>query len=852
MKKRGRPTVKEMMERMKKTLSYNNGRVGNIKELSETVKQSGIIAAEVETLEICYSELTELTDFSEFTNLKDLVLHDNKLSVISGLENLKKLESLHLERNGLVEMNGVSSLLNLEYLWLFYNEITQIEGLENLFRLYELNLGRNKITEIKGLDSLANLEILSLQGNKISVIQGLQNLNNLNKLSLESNLICKIEGLENLRELRNLNLDSNSIVKIEGLDNLPLLDNLSVSYNKIKKIEGLENLPNLKELGLGENSISQITGLDNLVSLRLLHLRKNQISEIQGLDNLKNLISLNLCYNTIKEIGGLNCLASLNSIDLSGNNISEIKGLDYLKRLKRLDLRSNKTISKIEGLDNLTDLEYLDISFNSISKIENLAHLVNLHHLSLEGNNISDIEGLDSLSTLTSLDLGRNNIRELKGLERLSGLDSMSLNDNPLGIQCLEKLVYYKQNRYLPNLTCVNLENTNIDWKDGRAAALAWYLQEMNVEIVANDVKPAPPDVKKRTVIDEIQDFLMKLPLTPLEVSVLKQILVEEFYLKKADEMSLDKRGFTGRGVLKSQKVAIKVDLDIRLQREHEFYRTVRNTEFRDFCPSLISEGEYRKFEGIGFLPLSNLDNELVPGFVKVNSNYGALLFRNHKPMFNSHGINYNLFLMSLFHKCASSFDESFKESLGLSVYADIEGNPHHLTVDNPGINKFGDAYDRFLRTRINDPKFVKIINDYNRMLTELHGQKVLAIIEGDWKPDNLYNGYKVDFSCVGHSLEVDDIAYYLSDSSLNVDFEKFKLLIGKYSEYRALHDQNFNRSFLENSESIAASAWLRQLVLRHSVMKKRDLMQHDKFAQREYYQRRINEILKGGAGRFL
>ena len=48
----------------------------------------------------------------------------------------------------------------------------------------------------------------------------------------------------------------------------------------------------------------------------------------------------------------------------------------------------------------------------------------------------------------------------------------------------------------------------------------------------------------------------------------------------------------------------------------------------------------------------------------------------------------------------------------------------------------------------------------------------------------------------------------------------------------------------------LAAPAFLSQLVLRHSVMNKRDMMDPEKYAQRQYYQRKAEAVLRGGTFR--
>lgn len=49
---------------------------------------------------------------------------------------------------------------------------------------------------------------------------------------------------------------------------------------------------------------------------------------------------------------------------------------------------------KIEGLDQLVNLEELNLSFNAISKLENLECLTRLKELNLADNNIKKIENI--------------------------------------------------------------------------------------------------------------------------------------------------------------------------------------------------------------------------------------------------------------------------------------------------------------------------------------------------------------------------------------------------------------------------------------------------------------------------
>jgi Leucine-rich repeat (LRR) protein len=319
-----------------------------------------------------------------FKNINNLLVSENYINKIEGIDNLVNLRELNLSKNYINKIEGIDNLVNLRQLNLSHNQINKIE-VSNLVDLQILNLSNNQLNKIEGLDNLVNLQILNLSHNQINKIEGLDNLVNLRQLNLSITKINKIEGLGNLVNLRQLNLSMNQINKIEGLGNLVNLQKLILGVNEINKIEGLDNLVDLQILDLYGNRINKIEGLDNLVDLQELNLESNQINKIEGLDNLVNLRQLNLSNNRINKIEGLNNLVNLQKLILSGNKINKIEeGLDNLVNLRELNLIGNK-INKIEGLSNLVNLQKLNLFGNKINKIEGIDNLVNLQYFDLQG-----------------------------------------------------------------------------------------------------------------------------------------------------------------------------------------------------------------------------------------------------------------------------------------------------------------------------------------------------------------------------------------------------------------------------------------------------------------------------------
>jgi Leucine-rich repeat (LRR) protein len=70
--------------------------------------------------------------------LDQLLLNENKILKIEGVENLTKLSILDLSDNLVKEITGLSSLVKLEELWLTNNKIELFAELENLRELKSL------------------------------------------------------------------------------------------------------------------------------------------------------------------------------------------------------------------------------------------------------------------------------------------------------------------------------------------------------------------------------------------------------------------------------------------------------------------------------------------------------------------------------------------------------------------------------------------------------------------------------------------------------------------------------------------------------------------------------------------
>ncbi|KAI9820111.1 MAG: hypothetical protein M1832_003818 [Thelocarpon impressellum] len=197
----------------------------------------------------------------------------------------------------------------------------------------------------------------------------------------------------------------------------------------------LEEYPSdTDEIDLVHCRISSIPSLklERFSKVERLCLRQNSIHHVEGLSSVgPTLQDLDLYDNLISHIKGLDSLTKLTSLDLSFNKIKAIEHVDHLKELKDIYFVQNR-ISKIEGLDGLVRLRNLELAANRIREIENLETLKGLEELWLGKNKITEIKNVAPLANLKILSIQSNRLTKIQGLEDLASLEELYLSHNAL------------------------------------------------------------------------------------------------------------------------------------------------------------------------------------------------------------------------------------------------------------------------------------------------------------------------------------------------------------------------------------------------------------------------------------
>ena len=111
-------------------------------------------------------------------------------------------------------------------------------------------------------------------------------------------------------------------------------------------------------------------------------------------------------------------------------NNSEIYKSELLK-IKNFQV-SKSSIKDLTGIDNLTNLTYLNLDWSPLEDISQLSQLTNLTTLKLYNNKISDLSPLKGLINLEKLWLSDNKISDISALKGLINLKTLDLRYNEI------------------------------------------------------------------------------------------------------------------------------------------------------------------------------------------------------------------------------------------------------------------------------------------------------------------------------------------------------------------------------------------------------------------------------------
>lgn len=201
---------------------------------------------------------------------------------------------------------------------------------------------------------------------------------------------------------------------------------LNVELSKCKHLETL-NL---------SNEWSRVSGKSSFIELKW--------SNNKGHKNIFDSIP-----SAILQLPKLTTLICCGDTGTKNWNISNIEILSTLKNLEYLDLSEN-SIFDLKPLSNLTKLTHLSLNNNNIEGLQDIRTLINLEHLEANNNYLQYIDGVENMTRLKSLILQNNYIIDISDFEKLSKLELLVLSKNEIqDFIGLEFLIEHDKEIYL-------------------------------------------------------------------------------------------------------------------------------------------------------------------------------------------------------------------------------------------------------------------------------------------------------------------------------------------------------------------------------------------------------------------
>lgn len=428
-------------------------------------------------------------------NTTGIVLDNMALGdgVLSELSSLYALSNLSAAGNGITSIAPISQLGGLTTLNLSDNSISDISPLSSLSNLRTLYLDNNPVADLSPLCSLSNLTTLSIKGVPVTDRQLAELSSALPNCAIHSETASKssaditLGGVTFKSDVTELDLSGLGIRDISALSECRSLARLDLSGNSISDLSPLMDIPGLMWLNVASNNISDLSPIMGITAISALDARDNFIRSTAPLSMLTGLTELHLENNPLTSLSGLRRLRALETLGLGSTGLTdgELSELYDLGSLRLLNIKGNPALSgdavhelkdrlpycavthdelsfpvTIGGEEFPTDSEYVDVTGKSVTSIDGIEQLIMLETAYLGNNYISDVSPLQNLTNLRSIDLSNNMVYDISPLWNLTRLEYLNLAGN--GIESVRALMGMTRLRHL-DLTGNPLSQEQID-----------------------------------------------------------------------------------------------------------------------------------------------------------------------------------------------------------------------------------------------------------------------------------------------------------------------------------------------------------------------------------------------------
>ena len=458
-------------------------------------------------------------------NLEKVNNTNSKISVLT-LGKLINLKILNLNSNGLTTMSGIIEFDNLEKLYLNKNQIEDISPLvkiktqtingetiktvEKVSKVKDLRMAENKIEKIDVLSYLYDsITYLDLRKNHIHHIDSIETLYKLNPENLylqnqTANFNIKRKSNTNVKQKIILEsiiqrcknpsskiYSSDAIFTVTGdavlnTDTYTLPNGSTGKYSEEPGNYNIVFAEEVKEGNVGTVTINGGRADGSVYTYTITGSKGSKGSKVY--DSicfedyyLNERVTADLLKQKRKVVGSIPYIMNIEFPEIAkvteltltgdeGKRVKSIKGLESFINLKILDLSTNDissddSISRIDLLKDLPNIEQLNLSDNKLETADVITKFKLIKRLSLANNNIISLQPFEewlqnlkdnkSTSKLVEINVSGNNIEDLTPLKDITTLDNLNVSKN--------KIEDINPIKNMALLTILNLSNNKIE-----------------------------------------------------------------------------------------------------------------------------------------------------------------------------------------------------------------------------------------------------------------------------------------------------------------------------------------------------------------------------------------------------
>jgi hypothetical protein len=326
--------------------------------------------------------------------------------------------------------------------------ISSLQFLSTLQQLEELHLGSCTCaaTSLHSLAGLSNLTRLELNPTgKLSSLEGINPGVKEVSVSFVRGLVS-LAGIDNCTQLTALNCDATYselqepwglLAMVTSLQRLTLAVAASGDPSPLSALTGLTYL-NLRGAELRADkhatfSFSSLQPLSTLQQLQELHLGKLvcAATSLQGLAGLSNLKVLRIASSDHGKLVSLEGISPgvVEVFIQDAPNLVSLSGIEGCRRMEKLTLKHCTGVSSLQPLRGLSSLKQLDMWGLCLTSLESF-HSMSLQSLRMYGcKSLTHLSGVEHLSALKSLEVSFSHVTSLQPLSLLGeGLQKLTVS----------------------------------------------------------------------------------------------------------------------------------------------------------------------------------------------------------------------------------------------------------------------------------------------------------------------------------------------------------------------------------------------------------------------------------------